>query len=285
MNFERPPENLNKPEQKEKTPLRLRIALKGWETAAVKSVEVDGRENLKEIPPGKKIIIATTHITDLDLPIVAYELSRDFNIVITHKSTHRSLKDDPASYIGTHIAGIDNFIPLDYKQGETIGKFNPDNFVPADKALEEGKAIVIAAHDPAKNGKMPENGGYGAAYMSGIESDAIILPVAVDIESENNDVGNASHLIKTVAARPKAKMTIGEPLFLDKIEEMSEMENIMDKRKNGEALNSGENDKFHKLADRLRKRSSLIMETLAAMVPPEKRGSWNVEKINSEDNL
>ena len=50
-------------------------------------IQTHGEEHLKEIPPDKKVIIATTHISDLDVPIATLKLGKYFDIAITNQST------------------------------------------------------------------------------------------------------------------------------------------------------------------------------------------------------
>ena len=150
MSFENPQRNLEK--KKETTPRRLMLALEALVKLQTKSIEVDGKEHVKEIPPDSKVVVATTHLSDLDVPLSAYALGNELNLVITNESVHHHFNQEAPTNIGLHIAGKENFIPIDYKK--TGGKkrprgFNPDNFVPMAEALENGKGVVIASQNPS----------------------------------------------------------------------------------------------------------------------------------------
>ena len=53
--------------------------------------KVEGKENIEAIPEGKRIILATTHTSDFDIPLVAAALSRDMKLVVTHISYQNEL--------------------------------------------------------------------------------------------------------------------------------------------------------------------------------------------------
>lgn len=141
----------------------------------VGEVRVEGREHLSEIPPGKKVIIVTTHISDVDIPVAASVLGREFDVAVTNMPTQHSFLKDPAIHTAIRIAGKDNFIPIDFSQ-ENFGKMK--------SALESGRAVIVAGHAPSREWKL-ERGGYGAAYLANVVDDAIILPVTMNTLAED----------------------------------------------------------------------------------------------------
>jgi hypothetical protein len=258
------------------TPKRLRLALEATLKLSVKEVKVQGEENIKQIPKDAKVIIATTHISDIDMPIVAATLAKYFNIAIANMSVHHSFHAEASTNIGIRIAGRNNFIPIDYKKvtdGKRASSFNPDNFEPMKAALEDGKAVVVAAHNPTKEWSLPK-GGYGVSYLSDIAGDnVVILPVAVNLESEGA-VGMFEDQVKTVLKRPVANIQIGEPITLEKIPGIEDFSSIMHRRRNGEALTPEDRERFSELSDALRVQSDTVMQKLAHYVPEEKRGVY-----------
>jgi len=264
----------NQESPKEKTPRRLMFSLEALAKAQIGKIDVVGKENISKIPKGKKIIIATTHISDVDLPLVAYVLGNDFNIALTNQSVHHSFKEEPSTNIGLRLAGKDNFIPFDYQKdnsGKKNPKFNPENFVPMKAALDDGKTMVIAAHNPSYEGKL-EKGGYGAVYLASLDPDSVILPVAVNLKSKKSI--SAKNPLQAMIERPDAEVTIGEPLIVGEIPNLQTIATVMAKRKNKESITSEERQKFIEATKLLENESDKLMRRLAGMTPDEKKGVY-----------
>ncbi|MBI5004856.1 MAG: hypothetical protein HZC04_01560 [Candidatus Lloydbacteria bacterium] len=270
--------NFNQAEEKkkkEKTPERLLLALEAQLKLTVKELKLHGEEHLRQIPEGKKVIIATTHISDLDIPIVAAALGRHFNIAITNMSIHHSFLAEPPTNIGMRIAGKENFLPIDFHKTEGIKRasFNPDNFLPMKEALEKGKAVVIAAHNPTQKWSLPK-GGYGASYLSDItEGETVVLPVAVNLESEKL-AGMYETQLKNLTEKPIVNVYISEPMELNKIPGIEDLSKMVHKREAGERLTPEERERFSELKKSLQAQSDAIMEKLAASLPEEKKGEY-----------
>jgi hypothetical protein len=265
--------NQNQPEQpKESSSARLRLAFKALVEMQVGEVTVRGGEHLKEIPPNRKLIIATTHLSDLDMPLAANALTDSFDLAIVNMSVHHSMRPktgEPTTFAGIIAAGKDNFIPVDFskdpKTGEkTAGIFNPENFEPMQEALDKGKRVMIAAHNPSHNFEI-NNPGYGAAYLAEL-SEAMILPVAVNLESEGG-VGMYGSGAKTFLKKPKADVIIGVPFELQPIEGLSRLGEILAKRKVGEKLSSEDRQEFLKLSSALRVQSEQLLMKITELLP------------------
>src|SRR4051812_17479119 len=99
---------------------RLLFVLNRIVKAFIGRIEVVGEHNLALVPPAKKIILATTHISDLDVAIVAVALGSNLDIALTDISVHRSivssLKAGDPTVLILALAGKHNFLPLTYKQ-------------------------------------------------------------------------------------------------------------------------------------------------------------------------
>lgn len=264
-------------EERKVSSKRLMLAIEANLKLVTKEIKVYGEDHIKNIPQGKKVIIATTHISDLDLPIVATVLGKYFDIAITNQSLHHSFLAEPSINMAMKVAGKENFIPIDYNKvdGEKKGFFNPDNFEIMSEALKNGKAIIIAAHNPAKNWKLPK-GGYGVAYLSDITDDVIILPVTVNLES-SEPIGMADNMVKNIIEKPVASVYINEPIELEKIPGLEELSQITDKRKEGKILNHDERNRFSELKKLLENQSDSIMNALSANLPNPKKGKYGSE--------
>jgi hypothetical protein len=105
-------------------------------------------------------------------------------------------------------------------------------------------------------------------------ADAMILPVSIDIVFEEN-LGMAQNKLKTFLYKPDAIVRIGEPFFLEKIESIERMKELMDKRKNGLRLTHEEVSEFSQLSKNLREQSQVLMKKLAEITPEEKGGAGN----------
>ena len=123
------------------TSKRLLMAIGADVKLATGEMQTHGEERLKEIPPDKKVIIATTHLSDLDVPIATLKLGKYFDIAITNQSIHHSFLRASSMNVGMRISGRKNFIPIDTKkvEGKRRGEFNPQNFEPMRDALEKVK--------------------------------------------------------------------------------------------------------------------------------------------------
>lgn len=247
--------------------------------------KVVGGENLETIPQGKNIIIVTTHNNDSDVGLVINALGSHFkNITVVEESTHYIFKQDPISFLG-RLMHRKNAFRVDYNNGsdDRKGKFDPNNFEPMKKSLEEGKPLVMAAYftpnySETVNG-LPDKTGNGTAYLAQITKDAIILPVAVDIKldkpvlkkSDNNNL----YIQRLLKGRISADVTIGQPFTLDHIENIDHLGEIIQKRKTGaEPATKEELEEFSRLNKGLKEQSKAIMQHLAELLPPEKRGVW-----------
>lgn len=264
------------------SPERLVLALEMLAKFATSKIETKGRENLDKIEEGKKIIIVCSHISDMDMGMAAYALRNDFDLLITHQSV-QTLFTEPGISIGMKMAGANNFTPIDWQRFDSgkQGKFNPDNFIGMAESVERsGKTPLIAAHNPSKKWQL-EKGGYGAVMLAQYEEGAVILPVGVNVKSEE-PVGMAESRIKTLKKKPEVEVIIGEPFELPKIKGIDELRLILDKRKQGIVLSAEDRKKFIELHRALEEESNLIMERLSRCIPDEKRGVYK-EKINLEE--
>lgn len=208
---------------RKKSSFRLMVSLGVFLKLTIGRINVYGRNHLDQIPQGKKVIIATTHTSDLDLAIVAKILGHDFDIVLTHMSIHTSLKKslqafDPTIF-GIYLAGRHNFLPVGYIQKknengqiERAGQIRLEDFQAMQVALQKGKTVVLAAHNPTFDGKLPIHAGFAAIRLAQLVENSVVLPVAVKIGDGKKPLGILSNMIETMFKRPRVSVFIGAPL-------------------------------------------------------------------------
>ncbi|MBI3341618.1 hypothetical protein HY024_00685 [Candidatus Curtissbacteria bacterium] len=243
-----------------KQPRRLRILQRLYRAAYLGETHVNGRDNLDKLKPGVPVIFATTHITKEDVPATAAVVGEKFDTALVVLSGHKSSHDSAGTYLGMKFGGDENFLPVDSfvnRDGQwQLKPFNPDNFVPMIDALEHGRSIVIAAHNPVEdkdNTTLPDKAGYGAVYLAQ-KTGAQIVPVAVELIGEK-PVKQFLGPVKAIFNKPGAHITFGEPYTPEPVE-LSETETSLSaiRKLQGQATN--------------------LMGRLAQMLPPEKRGKW-----------
>lgn len=232
---------------------RFWFFMEGFVHLLTGKITVVGLQNLEKIPKGSKVIFATNHTEDINVPIAAAILARNFDIAIVDESTHHNFFAYPLVCLGIKIAGTKNFLPLDYVKDKNHvwrpGHFNPKNFEEMAKALNSGKSIVIAAHNPGR--PIPEKAGWGAVYLA-MKANAYIVPIAIDLKDTN------------LAKKPDVTVKIGKPTKLSPIDTEAIKQ-----------IASQDKKRFKAAKEKLRPHTNWLMTTLASMLPEEKRGIWD----------
>jgi hypothetical protein len=262
----------NKIEERKEVSTRLWLANEAMIKIAIGEIETLGKDNINKIPPGSKVVIMTTHLTDLDVPIAIHTVAKDMNISIMNMSVHHNFFDEASTNIGMRIAGKDNFIPVDYKKdesgpgGKSPENFNPNNFEPALADMDKGKAIMIAAHNPSReaaNNLDNVKGGYGGVYLAEL-SNAYILPITVSLDRAAGMYGDN---LKTIKEKPNASVAIGEPFQLEKIDGIENLSKLTKKREDGNKLNEEEFAEFFRITKALREQSELVIKHMSSQLP------------------
>ncbi|HET9946679.1 MAG TPA: hypothetical protein VFQ63_01310 [Patescibacteria group bacterium] len=224
--------------------------------------ELLGRENLEGLPKGAKIIFATSHKTDADIPIALAALGRDFPLQITNQSTQHSFLSGGADFLVTALIGRSDFHPISYtkRRGRTTSAFlNPSDFVPLNEALENGKTVVVAAHNPGST-----KGGIAAAFLAEL-SQAYIIPVDVEIAQDGfsmgGDLKTLIQMIKNWKHKPQALVRLGQPIAPSGID-VQTFSALLEKRGN---LSDGERREFRSLLGRLRDVSAKVMANFSVI--------------------
>jgi hypothetical protein len=286
MSFEQIPKNQeNVPEmERPRTSERLLAALK-LNRLNFGKVNVLGLENLKEIPIGAKVVIATDHLNNLSVPTSAMVIADKLPIKISAQSSSFSLLENPLGHTGIAAGGKKNFRGIDYDiKNDRPQPLNPDNFSAMAEDLEDGYATIVAAHNPVKNNMLPKKGGYAAAYLAGM-TDSYVLPMAVNIkkneiraaESGAGIIHNIKATLSLLKERPDVEVMISHPHKLIQAEDIKSFHELFLKHKEGKSLSKDEHAEFSSLRKSLEDASQEIMADLAKMLPEERRGKWQVK--------
>ncbi|MCX6753667.1 MAG: hypothetical protein NTV03_01260 [Candidatus Nomurabacteria bacterium] len=267
--------NIPSVEKKRQGSMRLWLANESIIKLALGEIKIEGKENIDKIPLNANIVIMSTHLTDLDIPIVIHSIARDLDIAVTNMSVHHKFfgkEGEPSTNIGMRIAGKDNFIPIDYKRdtkgpgNKSAVSFNPNNFETAAESIDKGRAILIAAHKPlpeAKNSLENVKGGYGGVYLSQLRENTYILPVTVVLDKAAGMHGNE---LDTLKKKPNASVVIGEPFKPEKIPNIEQFSILTKKREGGEILNDEEMKEFSKISHALRNQSENIIQLMSKQI-------------------
>lgn len=266
------------------TSKRLMLGLKTNLKPFVGELYAQGESNLDKIPPGTPVIWAMTHATsDVELQSGMLVVGDRFDTVMTDHSTHHSM-EDAVPFLSQKLVGMDNFYPITYVRGKKGSKgreiFRVEDFERMLEAFEADKAVAIAAHNPVYNGVLPDNSGHGMVALASLASsrlgkNALIVPVAMDFH-ENEPLaigGNVCKVATDFVHRKKTDITVhvGAPMQIDPVD----MESYIDIRtKPAGSITAEDVQKIRALNQHLRAQGGRVMESIAAMLPKEKRGVW-----------
>jgi len=78
-------------------------------------------------------------------------------------------------------------------------------------------------------------------------------------------------VLKSLTERPNARVHIGAPIKLEKIEGIERFRALLEKRAGGQRLQSEELREFSKTKDDLERQSQAIIDHLAALLTPKER--------------
>jgi hypothetical protein len=273
------------PRQKEKLALRGRMAIWLWVKFALKGpVHAEGLKNLETISANDHAILACSHISDGDMPTAAAVLAPYLDLAFVNPSTTyyfnfslRERKMDLPVHIAMRFVGRKHFFPFTAHFDKSVprsgrqGMFDPDDFVPMKNAMEEnGKSLMIAAHSPSW-GTLPEKGGVGAVYLAQITKNGVVLPVATAMTGH---VMAEDEKIRSFINKPSAKVIIGEPIKLGKIDGIEKITDLIKQRRGGTELSAGAKEEMARIKQELKKQSDLLMQKIAELLPEKNRGDW-----------
>ena len=251
---------------------RLRCCVGVLNFLHLKRILVSGQHNLASITAEQKVIFATTHLGDLDVPAAISEAGKWFDLVIANESNQHSFRSRTRINAALHLAGMKNFLSVEYKDIEgrdAKPHFRAANFVPMQEALEKGKALVIAAHNPVKVNELP-HGGYGAVYVCAMTEGAVIVPVTVDVQSS---ALSDTYRSPSFATRPLALLTFHPPMQVTQIDGLEDFGGLADTVHRG-SMTIEERKRYDQIRGALQVESDKIMRVLASALPLHKRGVY-----------
>lgn len=245
-------------------------------------IETSGLENLENIPPEKYRIYVTSHLSNYDIPnaIAALSQAGIKNLKLMEAGAHEDITQNPFGFFERKfLVGEENSLSISSMKGRSqdgIGIFNPDDYEPVKKALLDGYGVVVAAYyDPEYKEKwrLPRKGGYAAAYLANIAENAVLIPIAVDIQSkEPLGAGDTGVMGIIKENRPRARVIVGKPIEPAHTEHMSKLSNLVKKHGDPSKKASEETyEEFKRLSTALRSESARIMQSLSELLPEEKR--------------
>lgn len=243
---------------------RLR-ALEKLRLFLYKKPTVEGRQNL----PSGACVVATTHLSGYDVPEVAAELMKNRNAGMAMQST---ILNFPMLRPFIHLMGEEDFFPISNRNSSNLDFEGLEQM--RDAITKEGKTIVLAAHNPTKDWKLPDNPGLAAVILAHAAK-VPLVPVDLDIQSKTYP--KLRRLVKNsvLGKKPDAKMIIGSPISFPEISEdkLKAVINLysLDKRR----VMSEEQIRGAKVTlNILKSEAESVMKALASNLPPEKRGKW-----------
>ncbi len=243
----------------------------------IKKPTVEGRERLPQGPS----VIATTHLSDIDVQEVAAEVARDRKIGIASQASNLTAAIF-RPFIG--IIGKENFFPLSntLAPGGATSAFrltSADVQRMSDGIVNEGRTMVVSAHKPVDTWQLPDRPGLAAVVLAH-RANVPLVPVALDIESER-PVALASEIVPRIRRfflrqRPSARMIIGEQIPLSQIpkDQLDEAINLysVDKRRD---MSQEQLAQARQALSILQQEATQMMRELAAKLPEAKRGKWS----------
>lgn len=263
-----------------KTPFRFTKLMHICSKFFINSPKIQGLNNLVQIPPDQPLIVASTHLSDIDVHTIAANIAPYRNVCIASRTSNQ--RDFiMGSYL--RLAGIENVFGItneyDSKKHYSRYRFNHEDFRIMSNAIQKGKTIVIAAHNPTYDWRLPEKPGKGAVYLAQL-SNALILPVALDIQSDK-PTGMSNDTINTIKRfilrkKPDANMIIGKPIMLSVINK-ADLEYVKKLYQNTTKQQISKQDmkKAKAVLKKIKEQAQIIMEALTKILPPEKRAIAN----------
>lgn len=237
--------------------------------------EVQGIEN---ISLGVVPLIVTSHLSDIDVQAVAGVAGQHRDVAVASQQTNQA--DALMSKIQI-AAGRDRFLDVDnaIQDGKVSYFFNPDNYRSMAETIKNGKTVVIAAHQPVYDKKLPDRPGIGAAYLAQLTDERTLIPATVVTDAQE-PVGISTRIGDTVkrmiqGKRPSSKIVFGAPVQLEKIDEADlQLAAAIFKSELRRTLTFEQKVNAMEIVRKLEKQSAVIMEALAVPLPPKEQGIW-----------
>lgn len=264
----------------EKSSLRVR---KVFEVSRfdIKKPTVEGLENL----PDKPCVVATTHLSDIDVQEVAMVVANQRKIGIVSQETNL---DFPLYKPFVAAIGRENFFPIanaPYQGARTAYSLRIDDLRKMEEGItKDGRTMLISAHNPTHNWELAEKPGMAAVVLAHM-ANVPLVPAALDIESKNPVAQTTNNIarVKNLLNRPNAKIIFGEPIDIAEISEEKLKAAVglysPDQRR---TMSEDQVREARETLGILQAEAEEMMLSLAEKLPPEKRGKWGQTATQQE---
>ncbi|KKQ96691.1 MAG: hypothetical protein A3C27_03065 [Candidatus Levybacteria bacterium RIFCSPHIGHO2_02_FULL_39_36] len=233
-------------------------------------------EGLEKLPP-TPCVVATTHLSDIDVQEVAMVVANQRKIGIVSQETNLTF---PLYKPFVAAIGKENFFPITnapYKKGKTAYSLRLDDLRKMQEGItQEGRTMIVAGHNPTHNWQLAEKPGMAAVLLAHM-ANVPLVPVALDIESKTPVAQTTNNLarLKNLLNRPHAKIIFGDPIELAQLSEEKLKAAVglysPDQRR---SMTPEQAQEARETLITLQRESEQMMEALASKLPPEKRGKW-----------
>ncbi len=273
-----------KPLWKGETPQRLRTACEKAVKPFVKEMSVEGREHLAELPKDRRVIIVTSHFSNLDALEVINALGEDMNIQVTAMSTHW----EDVRKVLIAASGEESFSKISYRMenGKRVGEFSPWDYEDIAEVIQEtGKVPWVATEGVQVDKKKGmARAGVGPAYLAET-MDAVILPVAIVTEGPGASVEGGIGTAKALLGQIKVTVRIGASIEIPKVD-TAPIKALFSRRLHEDDYEAAlqdpaqregirkQNREFSAATKELRGAADVIGKAIAALLPEEQRGYY-----------
>lgn len=242
----------------------------------IKKPTVEGRERLPQGPS----VIATTHLSDIDVQEIAVEVAKDRKIGIASQASNLTAAIFRPF---VNVIGKENFFPLSntLALGGATSAFrltSEDVRKMSEGVVSQGRTMVVSAHRPVDTWQLPDRPGLAAVVLAH-HANVPLIPITLDIESDI-PVALASEIAPRIRRfflrqRPNARMIVGEPVPLSQIPQKDLDQAIdlysADKRRQ---MSKEEVTRARQTLSILQQEATQMMQELASKLPEAKRGKW-----------
>lgn len=256
-----------------KNQLQLRKIL-GFSRFDIQKPTVEGIKNL----PSSPCVISTTHLSDVDVAEIVMTVGDKRKVGMVCQETNlRPLFLRP--FIS--LMGRNNFFTIKntIEKGKTIFSLEIEDLIEMKRGIiKEGRTMIVAAHNPTHDWKLPKKPGVCAVILAHM-ANVPIVPAVLDIDSSvpvgitENIKTKIINLIKM--KRPKAKIYFCKPFQVSKISgnKLRSVINLYsrDKRKK---MPKEEVASANATLGIIKDEARQVMVSLASKLPVEKRGKW-----------
>jgi len=256
------------------TPFLFRKIL-GFSRLDIQKPTVEGIENLPLIP----CIISTTHLSDVDVQEILLTVAEKRKVGMICQQTN--LKPFLLKLF-IAIMGRNNFFTITniIEEGKSIFSLKIEDLRVMKKGIiKEGRTMIVAAHNPVHDWKLPQKPGVCAVILAHM-TNVLIVPAVLNIDS-STPVGITENIKTKIInfikmKRPKAKIYFCKPFQVSKIvnDKLMLAVNLYN-RIEREKMSPKELAIANATLKIIKDEASKVMMLLSSKLPPEKRGEWS----------